>query len=94
MNQRTQSADGSSRDHSSVALAADRLGVPSSSDTMTENITKSREPVTLAGCVAVRCSGCISLHSRAARALGATEWELLQVLGTALNPTGSAAAKV
>jgi len=29
-----------------------------------------------------------------AAAAGATEWELLQVLGTALNPTGPAAAKV
>ena len=48
---------------------------------------KTRELISLAVAVAIRCDGCITVHAKAAAAQGATREEIAEALGvaTAIN---------
>jgi AhpD family alkylhydroperoxidase len=50
---------------------------------------KTRELIAVA--VALRCDGCITVHTDAARKLGATEEEVAEALGVAVNVNAGAA---
>jgi AhpD family alkylhydroperoxidase len=46
---------------------------------------KIRELIALAVAVALRCDGCIAIHTAAARKLGATKDEVAEALGVAVS---------
>src|SRR5258705_4397043 len=52
---------------------------------------KTRELIALAVAITLRCDGCITVHSAAARERGATKEELAEVLGVAVSVNASAA---
>lgn len=52
---------------------------------------KMRELIALAVAVTLRCDGCITVHTEAARRLGATEGELAEALGVAIAVNAGAA---
>lgn len=45
---------------------------------------KTRELIAVACAITLRCDGCITVHTKAARELGATEEELAEALGVAI----------
>ena len=52
---------------------------------------KTRELVALAVAITLRCDGCITVHSAAARQRGATKEEIAEVLGVAVAVNAGAA---
>jgi AhpD family alkylhydroperoxidase len=52
---------------------------------------KTRELIALAVAITLRCDGCITVHSAAARQRGATREELAEVLGVAVSVNAGAA---
>jgi AhpD family alkylhydroperoxidase len=52
---------------------------------------KTRELVALAAAVTLRCDGCMTVHTAAARERGATTEEIAQVLGVAVSVNAGAA---
>ena len=46
---------------------------------------KTRELIAVAVAISLRCDGCITVHTDAARKLGATEAELAEALGVATS---------
>jgi AhpD family alkylhydroperoxidase len=52
---------------------------------------KTRELIALAVAITLRCDGCITVHSAAARKLGATSEEIAEALGTAVSVNAGAA---
>jgi AhpD family alkylhydroperoxidase len=52
---------------------------------------KTRELVALAVAITLRCDGCITVHSAAARERGATREEIAEVLGVAVSVNAGAA---
>lgn len=52
---------------------------------------KMRELIALAVAVTTRCDGCIAVHADAARRMGATKEELVEVLGIAIALNSGAA---
>ena len=52
---------------------------------------KTRELMALAVAITLRCDGCITVHSEAARRFGATEEELAEALGVAISVNAGAA---
>ncbi|KAA0108559.1 carboxymuconolactone decarboxylase family protein [Methylobacterium sp. P1-11] len=52
---------------------------------------KTRELIAVAVAIALRCDGCIAVHTDAARKLGATEAELAEALGVATSLNAGAA---
>jgi len=52
---------------------------------------KTRELMALAVAVALRCDGCITVHSAQAAKLGATEAEVAEALGVAVSISAGAA---
>src|SRR3979490_393354 len=52
---------------------------------------KSRELIALAVAITLRCDGCITVHSAAARQRGATKEEIAEVLGVAVAGNARAA---
>lgn len=52
---------------------------------------KTRELIALACAVSLRCDGCITVHSEAARKLGATRDEVAEALGVAVALNAGAA---
>ena len=52
---------------------------------------KTRELVALAVAITLRCDGCITVHSAAARERGATREEIAEVLGVAISVNAGAA---
>jgi AhpD family alkylhydroperoxidase len=52
---------------------------------------KTRELIALACAVSLRCDGCITVHSEAARREGATEGEIAEALSVAIGVNAGAA---
>jgi AhpD family alkylhydroperoxidase len=52
---------------------------------------KTRELIAVAVAISLRCDGCITVHSDAARKLGATKEELAEALGVAVSINAGAA---
>lgn len=52
---------------------------------------KTRELIALAVAISLRCDGCITVHSDAARKLGATREEIAEALGVAISVNAGAA---
>ncbi|SFF13864.1 carboxymuconolactone decarboxylase family protein [Methylobacterium sp. 13MFTsu3.1M2] len=52
---------------------------------------KTRELIAVAVAISLRCDGCITVHTDAARKLGATEAELAEALGVATSLNAGAA---
>ena len=52
---------------------------------------KTRELVSLAAAISLRCDGCIVTHTAEAKKLGATEEEIAEVLGIAIAINAGAA---
>lgn len=52
---------------------------------------KTRELIALACAVTLRCDGCITVHSKAASAEGATKEEIAEALGVAISLNAGAA---
>jgi len=52
---------------------------------------KTRELIALAVSISLRCDGCITVHSEAARKLGATKEEIAEALGVAVTVNAGAA---
>lgn len=52
---------------------------------------KTRELISLACAVTTRCDGCITVHAEAAVKAGATEEEIAEALGVAINLNAGAA---
>jgi AhpD family alkylhydroperoxidase len=52
---------------------------------------KTRELIALGAAVTLRCDGCISVHTKAARASGATKEEIAEALGVAISLNAGAA---
>jgi AhpD family alkylhydroperoxidase len=52
---------------------------------------KTRELVALAVAITLRCDGCITVHTAAARERGATKEEIAEVLGVAVSVNAGAA---
>ena len=52
---------------------------------------RTRELIALACAVTLRCDGCITVHSEAARKLGATTEEVAEALGVAVSLNAGAA---
>jgi len=52
---------------------------------------KSRELIALAVAITLRCDGCITVHTAAARERGATKEEIAEVLGVAVSVNAGAA---
>ena len=52
---------------------------------------KIRELIALAVSISLRCDGCITVHSEAARKLGATKEEIAEALGVAVTVNAGAA---
>ncbi len=52
---------------------------------------KTRELIAVAVSISLRCDGCITVHTEAARKLGATEEELAEALGVAIAINAGAA---
>lgn len=46
---------------------------------------KTRELIALAVAISLRCDGCITVHTEAARKTGATKEEIAEALGVAVN---------
>jgi len=52
---------------------------------------KTRELIALAVAITLRCDGCITVHTAAARERGATKEEIAEVLGVAVSVNAGAA---
>ena len=52
---------------------------------------KTKELISMACAVTTRCDGCISVHAKAAVEAGATEEEIAEALGVAINLNAGAA---
>jgi AhpD family alkylhydroperoxidase len=52
---------------------------------------KTRELIAVAVAISLRCDGCITVHTDAARKLGATQEELAEALGVAVSVNAGAA---
>ncbi len=52
---------------------------------------KTRELIALAVAISLRCDGCITVHSDAARKLGVTKEEIAEALGVAISVNAGAA---
>lgn len=52
---------------------------------------KTRELIAIAVAISLRCDGCITVHTEAARKLGATPEELAEALGVAISVNAGAA---
>ena len=52
---------------------------------------KTRELIAIAVAVTTRCDGCIAVHSKAAKAAGATKEEIAEALGVAVALNAGAA---
>ena len=52
---------------------------------------KTRELVALAVAITLRCDGCITVHSAAAKKLGATKEEIAEALGVGISVNAGAA---
>jgi AhpD family alkylhydroperoxidase len=52
---------------------------------------KTRELIALAVAITLRCDGCITVHTAAARERGATKVEIAEVLGVAVSVNAGAA---
>lgn len=52
---------------------------------------KTRELIALAVAISLRCDGCITVHTEAARKLGVTQEELAEALGVAVSVNAGAA---
>jgi AhpD family alkylhydroperoxidase len=52
---------------------------------------KTRELIALGVAVALRCDGCIAVHSQAARRAGATDGEIAEALGVSISVNAGAA---
>jgi len=52
---------------------------------------KTRELIALAVAISLRCDGCITVHSEAARKLGVTKEEIAEALGVAVSVNAGAA---
>jgi AhpD family alkylhydroperoxidase len=52
---------------------------------------KTRELIAVAVAISLRCDGCITVHTDAARKLGATQGELAEALGVAVSVNAGAA---
>src|ERR1700730_8726693 len=55
---------------------------------------KTRELVALAVAITLRCDGCITVHTAAARERGATKEEIAEVLGVAVSVNAGAASSI
>jgi AhpD family alkylhydroperoxidase len=53
--------------------------------------TKTRELIALAVAISLRCDGCITVHTAAARKLGATKEEIAEALGVGISVNAGAA---
>src|SRR6516165_9908172 len=52
---------------------------------------KTRELIALAAAISLRCDGCISVHTAAARKLGASKEEIAEALGVGISVNAGAA---
>ena len=52
---------------------------------------KTRELIALAAGISLRCDGCISVHTAAARKLGASKEEIAEALGVGISVNAGAA---
>jgi AhpD family alkylhydroperoxidase len=52
---------------------------------------KTRELIALAVAISLRCDGCITVHTEAARETGATKEEIAEALGVAVSVNAGAA---
>jgi AhpD family alkylhydroperoxidase len=52
---------------------------------------KTRELIALAAAISLRCDGCISVHTAAARKLGASKEEIAEALGLGISVNAGAA---
>ncbi|MGO4725464.1 carboxymuconolactone decarboxylase family protein [Inquilinus sp. 2KB_12] len=52
---------------------------------------KTRELIAVAVAISLRCDGCITVHTEAARKLGATREEIAEALGVAISVNAGAA---
>lgn len=52
---------------------------------------KTRELIAIAVAISLRCDGCITVHTEAARKLGATHEEIAEALGVAISVNAGAA---
>src|SRR5437879_4862621 len=52
---------------------------------------KTRELIALAVAISLRCDGCITVHTEAARKTGATKEEIAEALGVAVSVNAGAA---
>src|SRR5215469_7677370 len=52
---------------------------------------KTRELIALAAAISLRCDGCISVHTTAARKLGASKEEIAEALGVGISVNAGAA---
>ena len=52
---------------------------------------KTRELIALAVAISLRCDGCITVHTEAARKAGATKEEIAEALGVAVSVNAGAA---
>jgi AhpD family alkylhydroperoxidase len=52
---------------------------------------KTRELIALAVAISLRCDGCITVHTEAARKLGATKGEIAEAMGVAIGVNAGAA---
>ena len=52
---------------------------------------KTRELIALAVAISLRCDGCITVHTEAARITGATKEEIAEALGVAISVNAGAA---
>ena len=52
---------------------------------------KTRELIAIAVAITLRCDGCITVHTEAARKLGATQEEIAEALGVAVSVNAGAA---
>jgi AhpD family alkylhydroperoxidase len=52
---------------------------------------KTRELIALAVAISLRCDGCITVHTAAAKKLGATKEEIAEALGVAISVNAGAA---
>ncbi len=53
--------------------------------------SKTRELIALAVAISLRCDGCITVHTDAARKLGVTREEIAEALGVAISVNAGAA---
>ncbi len=52
---------------------------------------KTRELIALAVAISLRCDGCITVHTEAARKLGASKGEIAEAMGVAIGVNAGAA---